>query len=71
MKRMMAATVGSLLLAIAPANAEKLPSTLSWTAYDVGSSGYNNAVAIGNALKNKMGVNLRVVLQGDDAIAIG
>lgn len=61
MKRMMAATVGSLLLAIAPANAEKLPSTLSWTAYDVGSSGYNNAVAIGNALKNKMGVNLRVV----------
>ena len=61
MRTMLAAAVGSLVLAIAPAHADKLPTTLSWTAYDVGSSGYNNAVAIGNALKNKMGVNLRVV----------
>jgi TRAP transporter TAXI family solute receptor len=30
-------------------------------AYDVGSGGYNQAVAIGNALKNKLGVNLRVL----------
>ncbi|MCK6451984.1 MAG: TAXI family TRAP transporter solute-binding subunit [Alphaproteobacteria bacterium] len=39
----------------------KLPETIAWTAYDVGSGGYNQAVAIGNALKNKLGVNLRVL----------
>src|SRR3546814_18936193 len=41
--------------------AQKLPDQLTWTAYDVGSGGYNQAVAIGNALKNKMGVTLRVL----------
>jgi TRAP transporter TAXI family solute receptor len=39
----------------------KLPNTLAWTAYDVGSGGYNQAVAIGNVLKNKIGINLRVL----------
>lgn len=39
----------------------KLPNTLAWSAYDVGSGGYNQAVAIGNTLKNKYGVNLRVL----------
>jgi TRAP transporter TAXI family solute receptor len=39
----------------------KLPGTLTWTAYDVGSGGYNQAVAIGTALKNKLGVDLRVL----------
>ncbi len=39
----------------------KLPTTLTWTAYDVGSGGYNQAVAIGNALKNKYHVDLRVL----------
>jgi TRAP transporter TAXI family solute receptor len=55
----------ALLVAIAsPAAAQqeiKLPTTLTWTAYDVGSGGYNQAVAIGNALKNKLGVDLRVL----------
>lgn len=41
--------------------AQKLPEQLTWTAYDVGSGGYNQAVAIGNALKNKQGVTLRVL----------
>ena len=27
-----------------------LPSTIAWSAYGVGSGGYNQAVAIGNAL---------------------
>jgi TRAP transporter TAXI family solute receptor len=47
-----------------PATAQqdiKLPTTLTWTAYDVGSGGYNQAVAIGNALKNKRGIDLRVL----------
>jgi TRAP transporter TAXI family solute receptor len=43
------------------AQTAKLPETLTWTAYDVGSGGYNQAVAIGNALKNKLNVNLRVL----------
>ena len=53
----------ALALSSAPAAAQsgKLPETLTWTAYDVGSGGYNQAVAIGNALKNKMQVNLRVL----------
>ena len=40
---------------------QKLPSTLAWSAYDVGSAGYNQAVAMGNALKQKQGVTLRVL----------
>ena len=47
-----------------PAHAQqnaKLPETLTWTAYDVGSGGYNQAVAIGTALKNKLQINLRVL----------
>jgi uncharacterized protein len=59
------ACVAAVLAATAslPAAAQsiKLPDTLSWTAYDVGSGGYNQAVAIGNALKNKLGTNLRVL----------
>jgi uncharacterized protein len=51
------------LAAGAPALAQsiKLPDTLTWTAYDVGSGGYNQSVAIGNALKTKLGVTLRVL----------
>lgn len=43
------------------AHAQKLPDQLTWTAYDVGSGGYNQAVAVGNALKNKMNITLRVL----------
>lgn len=45
----------------ASAFAQKLPDQITWTAYDVGSGGYNQAVAVGNALKNKMNVTLRVL----------
>jgi uncharacterized protein len=52
-----------LLALVAPVSAAdiKLPDTLAWTAYDVGSGGYNQAVSIGNALKNHLKVNLRVL----------
>ena len=55
--------LGGAIAVAAPASAQevKLPGTLAWTAYDVGSGGYNQAVAIGNALKNKANVNLRVL----------
>lgn len=39
----------------------ELPKQLSWTAYDTGSAGYNQAVAIGAALQDATGVNLRVL----------
>jgi TRAP transporter TAXI family solute receptor len=62
----------ALLLAQAPAGAEAqeldLPSQLAWTAYDTGSAGYNQAVAIGSALKNQAGVDLRV-LPGKNDVA--
>jgi TRAP transporter TAXI family solute receptor len=65
MKRQIALLLAATAITLAaPASGQqtiKLPETLTWTAYDVGSGGYNQAVAIGNALKNKLGVNLRVL----------
>lgn len=58
------AAAGLAAIILVPAASQsggKLPDTLTWTAYDVGSGGYNQAVAIGNALKNKMNVTLRVL----------
>ena len=49
-------------LALAQAKSDiKLPNTLVWTAYDVGSSGYAQAVGIGSIMKNTVGTNLRVL----------
>jgi TRAP transporter TAXI family solute receptor len=39
----------------------KFPKTMSWSAYNLGTTGYNQAVAIGKALKDNYGVNLRVL----------
>lgn len=65
MARMTAAWLASLGIAGALAQTTApppgLPVTLAWSAYDVGSGGYNQAVAIGNALKQRYGVNLRVL----------
>ncbi|MBL6958904.1 MAG: TAXI family TRAP transporter solute-binding subunit, partial [Rhodospirillales bacterium] len=38
-----------------------LPKTLTWTAYNVNSTGYSQAVAIGKTLKDAYGTTLRVV----------
>ncbi len=56
-----AALVAALLVAGAASAQVKLPPTISWSAYGVGSGGYNQAVAIGNALKQKYNVSLRVL----------
>lgn len=61
---LLGAVAGIALSASAPfsaAWAQKLPDQLTWTAYDVGSGGYNQAVAVGNALKNKQNITLRVL----------
>jgi len=39
----------------------KLPATVAWSAYNTGTTGYNQSVAIGKALKDKYGTSLRVV----------
>jgi TRAP transporter TAXI family solute receptor len=51
----------SALVAASAIAQSGLPSTLAWSAYDVGSGGYNQSVAIGNALKQKYNVSLRVL----------
>ena len=50
-----------LSASVAAAQDFELPRQLSWTAYDTGSAGYNQAVAIGAALQDAAGVNLRVL----------
>ncbi|APE45433.1 C4-dicarboxylate ABC transporter [Sulfitobacter alexandrii] len=50
-----------LTAGMATAQELDLPSQMSWTAYDTGSAGYNQAVAIGAALQDAAGVNLRVL----------
>ncbi|MFT4672359.1 MAG: TRAP transporter TAXI family solute receptor [Pseudohongiellaceae bacterium] len=39
----------------------ELPSRMAWTAYNLGSTGYNQAVAIGAMLREKYNVTLRVI----------
>lgn len=60
-------SMGALALALAfAAHAQKLPSTLTFTAYDTGSSGFNIAVAVGKAFKDQHGTDLRVLPAGND-----
>ena len=63
----------ALVLAAAPLSAPsvlaqdvKLPSALTLTAYDTGSSGFNIAVAVGKTLKDKQGSDVRVLPAGND-----
>src|SRR5262245_148307 len=44
----------------------KLPPTLTLTAYDTGSSGFNIAVAVGKMFKDKHGSDVRVLPAGND-----
>jgi len=46
---------------IAHASDVKMPKEISWTAYESGSSGYAQSIGIGNMLKKKYDVDLRVI----------
>lgn len=50
--------VGALNAAAEP---PKFDRTMAWSAYNLGTTGYNQAVAIGKVLKDNYNVNLRVV----------
>src|SRR5690606_6784787 len=56
-----AAGAATLALYAGPGTAQELPQSMAVTAYDVGSSGYSQAVAVGAAFKNNYGVTLRVL----------
>jgi TRAP transporter TAXI family solute receptor len=49
-----------LLTSAALARAE-LPRTMAWSAYNLGTTGYNQAVGIGQMLRQRHGVTLRVI----------
>ena len=44
----------------------KLPPTMTFTAYDTGTAGFNIAVAVGKMMKDKFGSDLRVLPAGND-----
>jgi TRAP transporter TAXI family solute receptor len=44
----------------------KLPSTITFTAYDTGTSGFNIAVGVGKMMKDKYGTDVRVLPAGND-----
>jgi len=56
------------LLTTPAAQAEdvKLPPTMTFTAYDTGTAGFNIAVAVGKMMKDKYGTDLRVLPAGND-----
>src|SRR3954469_9703364 len=59
----------SISLLISPAaRAEdvKLPPTMTFTAYDTGTAGFNIAVAVGKMMKDKYGTDVRVLPAGND-----
>ncbi|HKI97727.1 MAG TPA: TAXI family TRAP transporter solute-binding subunit [bacterium] len=61
--------VGALALASvpgSPALAADIPKTIAWSAYNVGSTGYIQSAAIGDAVAKATGVTLRVVPAGND-----
>ena len=59
-------TVALLTLPAAHAQDVKLPPTMTFTAYDTGTAGFNIAVAVGKMLKDKYGTDLRVLPAGND-----
>src|SRR6266516_5186930 len=62
------ALAGISLLALPAARAEdvKLPPTMTFTAYDTGTAGFNIAVAVGKMMKDKYSTDVRVLPAGND-----
>src|SRR5512141_399062 len=60
------ASIASATLPAARAQDVKLPPTMTFTAYDTGTAGFNMAVAVGKMMKDKYGTDLRVLPAGND-----
>lgn len=63
-----AAVIFAGATAMSPAFAQdvKLPTTMAFTAYDTGTSGFNIAVGVGKMMKDKYGSDVRVLPAGND-----
>ncbi|MEO1490731.1 MAG: TAXI family TRAP transporter solute-binding subunit [Pseudomonadota bacterium] len=68
MRSIILTTIVGVAAGTAAAADLELPKQLTWTAYGTGSAGYNQSVAIGAALQEATGTNLRV-LPGKNDIA--
>jgi TRAP transporter TAXI family solute receptor len=66
LRSLAAGLIASACAVPAAAQDVKLPQTVTLTAYDTGSSGFNIAVAVGKALKDKHGTDVRVLPAGND-----
>ncbi|WP_043283710.1 TAXI family TRAP transporter solute-binding subunit [Reyranella massiliensis] len=66
-----AAAIAMACIGSAAAQDVKLPGTLTVTAYETGSNAFNQAVAVGQMLKNKYGTDLRVLPAGNDVARLG
>jgi TRAP transporter TAXI family solute receptor len=65
--KLAAMALAATAVAASPAVADvKLPATITMTAYDTGTSGFNITVAIGKMLKEKYGADTRVLPAGND-----
>ena len=53
--------IGLFITAPMQAAEPKLPRAMAWSAYNLGTTGYSQAVGIGKMLKDHYGVNLRVL----------
>src|SRR6201995_5093143 len=62
------APVAALAASVTMASAQeiKLPPTLTFTAYETGTAGFNIAVAVGKMMKDKYGTDVRVLPAGND-----
>ena len=60
------ASLSLLMLPAARAEDVKLPPTMTFTAYDTGTAGFNIAVAVGKMMKDKYGTDVRVLPAGND-----
>jgi TRAP transporter TAXI family solute receptor len=65
-KRVSIALTATALAASGVAAQVKLPPSLTMTAYDTGTSGFNITVAIGKMMKDKYGSDVRVLPAGND-----
>ena len=62
------APVAALAASVTIASAQdvKLPPTLTFTAYDTGTAGFNIAVGVGKMMKDKYSTDVRVLPAGND-----
>lgn len=60
------ALAGTAAISAAQAQDIKLPTTMAFTAYDTGTSGFNIAVGVGKMMKDKYGSDIRVLPAGND-----